>query len=258
MTKGKHEPSSEEPSSYGANLAQVIGLYQQCIAGDKQALAEADDSLERLREEYPGRPLADAYHGSIMIFKAREKRNPLLKLRCARKGLKLLDGAVAAAPQDLTIRLLRGKAAYNLPERQFRRTATAIEDYNMLLQHEDELKIRVSPEGVLQLIDELGDAYFRIGRIPDAVNCWSRLEQQAEFPAYRQLARSKLKSAEGKPSVEEDKRTKGVSAGSILIGLAAGIAGNTILDAAGIGSRRKSSTSSRRRKESKRKSHKRR
>ncbi len=258
MTKEDRISTSEEQSSYGAKFAQVVVLYQHCIAGDKQALAEADDSLERLREEYPGRPLADAYHGSIMIFKAREIRNLLLKLRYARKGLKLLDGAVAAAPQDLTIRLLRGKAAYHLPERPFRRTTTAIEDYNMLLQHEDELKIRVSPEGVPQLIDELGDAYFRIGRKPDAVNCWSRLEQQTEFPAYQQLARSKLKSAEGKPSVEEDKGTKGVSAGSILIGLAAGIAGNTILDAAGIGSRRNSSTSSRRRKESKRKSPKRR
>lgn len=254
MAKEKQISTSEEQSSYGAKIAQVIVLYQQCIDGNKQAVAEADELLESLRDEYPGRPLADAYHGGIMILKAREKRNPLLKLRGARKGLKLLDHAVSKAPHDLTIRLLRGKVAFKLPEEHFRRTATAIEDYNILLQHEDDLKKRVSPEGVPQLIDELGDAYFRIGRNLEAANCWSRLEQQTEYPAYQQLARTKLKSVEGKPPVEEVKRTKGVSASSILIGLAAGVAGNAILDMKGIGIGRNSSTSPRRRQGSKSKS----
>lgn len=258
MTKGKHEPSSEEPSSYGARLAQVIGLYQQCIAGDHKAISVADKLLESLRDEYPGRPVADAYHGGIMIIKARDKRIPLMKLRYARKGLKLLDHAVAAAPHDLTIRLIRGKAAFNLPENHFRRTAMVIEDYNLLLQHEDELKRRVNPEGVPRLIDELGDAYLRIGRKQDAANCWSRLEQQSEYPAYQELARAKLKSVEGKSPVDKVNQTKDVSAASILIGLAAGVAGNTILDATGVGSRMNSSKSPRRRHGSKRKSNKRR
>ncbi|MBO9600575.1 MAG: hypothetical protein J7559_22475 [Cohnella sp.] len=235
MTPKKQNPTSEEQTSYGAKLAQVIVLYQQCVAGNKQALNEADEALERLRDEYPDRPLADAYHGGIMILKARDKRNPLLKLRSVRKGLKLLDNAVAAAPQDLTIRLLRGKAAYHLPEEHFRRTTAAIEDYHMLLQNEDELKKRVSPEGVPQLIDELGDAYFRVGRNLDAANCWRRLEQQTEYPAYQQLARTKLKSVEGKPPVEQVKRTTDVSASSILIGLAAGVTGNVIMNMTGIG-----------------------
>jgi len=222
-------------------LAEVITLYQQSIAGNKQAVEQADELLENLRDEYPNRPLADAYHGGIMILKARDKRNPLLKLRSARKGLKLLDHAVSAAPQDLTIRLLRGKAAFKLPEEHFHRTNTAIEDYTLLLQNEEELRKRVSPEGVPQLIDELGEAYRRVGRNLDAENCWRRLEQQTEFPAFQQLARTKLKSVEGKPPVEQVKQTTGVSASSILLGLAAGVAGNAILDMTGIG--RNSSTS---------------
>ncbi|WP_027087553.1 hypothetical protein [Cohnella panacarvi] len=250
MNTENHEPTSEEPSAYGARLAQVVVLYRRCIAGDKQALNEAEELLESLRGEYPGRPLADAYHGGIMILKARDKRIPLLKLRHARKGLKLLDHAAAAAPQDLTVRLLRGKAVFHLPEEHFRRTATVIEDYTLLLRHEDELKKRVNPEGVPQLIDELGDAYLRVGLHQDAANCWRRLEQQTEYPAYQQLARTKLKSVEGRPPVEKVKRTTDVSAASILVGLVAGVTGNTLLDMAGIG---RNSPNFRRGKGSKRK-----
>lgn len=238
MTKGKPDPTPEE-ASYGERFARIVGLYQQSIAGNKQAVEEANRLLESLRSDYPGHPVADAYHGGIMIFMAREKRNPLLKLRRARKGMKLLDKAVAASPQDIAIRLIRGKAAYHLPEKQFRRTETAIEDYMFLLEHETELRILMNSEGVLQLIDELGDAYFRIGRNLDAADWWSRLEQQAEYPAYRALARKKLKSAQGKPPIQEAKQTD-VSATSVLIGFAASIAENTIMDMAGIEKRKPS------------------
>jgi hypothetical protein len=215
LTKGKHDPTPEEQSSYGTRFARIVGLYEQSIAGNKQAAREANVLLESLRSKYPGRPLADAYHGGIMIFMARDKRSDLQKLRYARKGLKLLDGAVAAAPQDLAIRLIRGKAAYNLPQKQFRRTATAIEDYELLLRHEAELSKFMSPEGVIQLKNELGEAYRNVDR-------------------------------------DQEANQTDVSAKTILLGLVAGVTGNAIMDMAGIDRKRQSSR--RRGQTSKRKS----
>jgi len=218
LTNPLSDQAPVQLASYSERLAYIISLYKDGVAGNKQAVLEANQLLERLRRDYPDRPLAEAYHGGIMILVARDKSKPMEKLRWSKRGLKLLDHAVTAAPQDIVIRLLRGKAAYKLPEKYFRRTATAIKDYTFLLEHESELAKVTSPEEVLQMIDELGEAYYRIGRNKDAASCWSRLEQQTVSPHYQQLAKQKLQSVAGKPAVQVMNNQTNVSALPILIG----------------------------------------
>jgi tetratricopeptide (TPR) repeat protein len=188
-------------------LDQVIRLHKEGVAGNANAVQEANRLLEQLRQEHPGRPIADAYHGSVMILIARDKSKALEKLRWSKRGLKLLDGAVAAAPQDNRIRLLRGRTSYRLPEKHFRRTETAIEDYVFLIDQHMRQEGFLGNEEYTQLIYELGEAYSRIGRNQDAANCWRKLEKQAADPKYRNLAKQKLQSVKNKPANQKIKDT---------------------------------------------------
>ena len=213
--------------TFNERLDKIISLHKKGAKGNVTAVQEANQLSERLRLDYPDHPHAEAYHGSIMILIARDKTNPLEKLKWAKNGLKLLDKAVAAAPHDSMIRYLRGKSSYSLPEKYFQRTRTAIEDYTFLIDQES------LQEGILGtniytiLTYELGEAYRQIGRNKVAARCWMKLEQQTQDPEFRQLLRQKLQSLEGKPSVEHIPANDSIK--SILMGKAAHAAGHKLL-----------------------------
>lgn len=210
-------------------LNKIISLYKDGAEGNVTAVQEANQLLEQLRLDYPDHPLVEAYHGGIMLLIARDKSNPLEKLSWAKNGLKLLDKAVAADPQDCWVRYLRGRSAYKLPERYFQRTRTAIEDYSFLIHQELLQEGNLEAMGIdySELAYELGEAYCRIGRNEDATRCWTKLEQQTQDPEFRQLIRQKLQSLEGKPAIEHIQANE--SPQSILIAKAAGAVGNILL-----------------------------
>jgi tetratricopeptide (TPR) repeat protein len=208
-------------------IDKSISLLYEGAIGNVTAVQEANQLLERLRLEYPDYPLAEACHGSIMLLIARDKTTPLERLKWARNGLKLLDKAVAAAPNDSRIRYLRGRSAYRLPEKYFQRTRTVIEDYTFLIDRESLQEGILGANDYMKLTYELGEAYRRIGRNEDAARCWTKLEQQTQDPEFRQLLRLKLQSLEGKPSVEHIPANDSIT--SILMGRAARATGNILL-----------------------------
>jgi pyruvate/2-oxoglutarate dehydrogenase complex dihydrolipoamide acyltransferase (E2) component len=221
----ENELSVQEPDltvPFSERLFACIQLHMAGIAGDSSAVMEAKRLLEQLRLDYPGSTLADAYYGSTLILVARDQTKPLDKLKWSNQGLKILDKAVADAPHDTTIRLLRGKNAYNLPEQYFQRTQTAIEDYTFLIQQgaqQDETQHA-------QLIFELGDAYRRIGRNQDAMDTWKMLNTLSLIPELQQFYLQKIPSLEGKPAVEVIPND---SPASMLVGAAREI-GTALLD----------------------------
>ncbi|UOK59741.1 MULTISPECIES: hypothetical protein [Metabacillus] len=209
----------------GNLLEQVIPLHKEAVEGNEKAVQDMHQLLERVRSDYPGHPLADAYHGSTMILIARDKTKPLEKLRWSKAGLKLLDGAVSAAPHDIMIRLLRGKAAYMLPEKHFHRAQTAIEDYTFLIDQGKESFLET--EKYLQLIYELGEVYCRIGQNQAAAMCWNRLKNETQDPDFLHLLNLKLKPLEGKPAVEQIPNAESIK--SILIRKAVRAAGSELI-----------------------------
>jgi hypothetical protein len=209
-------------------LDKIKSLYKEGAEGNVTAVQEANQLLEQLRLDYPDHPLAEAYHGSIMLLIARDKTNPLERWKWAKNGLKLLDKAVAAAPHDSRVRYLRGRSAYRLPEKYFQRTRTVIEDYSFLIDQELLQEGHLGAMGIdySKLTYELGEAYCRIGRNEDAAKCWTNLEQQTQDPEFVQLLRQKLQSLEGKPAIEHIQANE--SPKSILIASAARAAGNIL------------------------------
>lgn len=183
-------------------LEQAIELHMKGVNGDAASVLQANRLLEGLRSEFPGNPLVEAFYGSSLILIARDKTKPMEQLKWSNQGLKILDSAVAASPQNLTVRLLRGKNAFQLPENHFRRTRTMIEDYTFIINQHIRGNTILSSEEYSQLWYELGEAYARIGRNQDAAATWRTLESQTKNMELQQRARQKLQSLEGKPAQE--------------------------------------------------------
>ncbi|CAG7630637.1 hypothetical protein ACFQI7_16895 [Paenibacillus allorhizosphaerae] len=217
---------SQLSASYHERLIHIIRLHGEGVAGNAASVQEANRLLELLRRDYPGVTLAEAYHGSTMILVARDATKPLDKLKWCKNGLMLLDRAVAAAPHDLMVRLLRGKAAFQLPEKYFKRTQTAIEDYTFLIDQELRQPGVLEADEYPNIIYELGEAYQSVGRNRDAVMCWSNLLTRALTPDMRQRVSHKLQAMEGKPAVEIMPPANSVQ--SILIGIGARATGDAL------------------------------
>ncbi|WP_186438439.1 hypothetical protein [Cohnella terricola] len=207
----------------------IIPLLNDGVKGNVYAAREANRLLERLRLDYPANPLADAYHGSAMMLIARDSTDPLDKLSYSEKGLELLDKAVAAAPRESRIRLLRGKAAFPLPEEHFFRTRTVIEDYAFLLEQESLQADKLKDVDYAKITFDLGEAFRRIGRHQDAAKCWTKLEQQTQDPEFRQLLQQKLLTLEDPSAIEpvESNHTN-FSTKSILLGTIVRAAGQAL------------------------------
>lgn len=185
---------------FNEKLTLAVQLHKDGVAGNAAAVQEAHQILEQLRVDYPDHPLVDAYYGSILILIARDKAEASDKLKWSNQGLKILDDAVAADPHDSTIRLLRGKSSYKLPEKYFRRTKTVIEDFTHLLNTQSDM---LDTDTQLELIYELGEAYARIGQNQDAAKYFRKLESQTQNSAWQQLSKQKLQALEGKPAFEK-------------------------------------------------------
>ncbi|UOQ83664.1 hypothetical protein [Gracilibacillus salinarum] len=124
------------------------------------------------------------------------------RLKWAKEGLKLLDEAVTASPEDSKIRLLRGKVAYTLPEKHFHRGTTAIGDFTYLINHSEDEEDFLPPYKYVEMSYQIGNVYNRIGRNEDARHCFQSLEKKTEDDDFRYLLRLRLKELAGKPAIE--------------------------------------------------------
>ncbi len=208
-------------------LEQIIPLHKDAQKANNKAVQDMHQLLERVRPDYPGHPLVDAYYGITKLLMARDATSPLRKLKWSKAGLKLLNGAVIAAPQDCRIRLLRGRTAFRLPEKHFNLAETVIEDYTFLIDREMHEEGFLEIEIYLKLIYELGEVYRRIGRNQDAIICWNRLKNETKEPDFLHLLELKLKSLEGKPAIEHMPKVE--SPTSILIRKAVRAAGSELI-----------------------------
>ncbi|WP_206109165.1 hypothetical protein [Paenibacillus sp. HB172176] len=192
----------KRPQMLDERMLTAIRLHNEGVEGSEAAALEANRLLEQLRIDLPHSALLDAYYGSSMILIARDKINPFDKLRWSNNGLKLLDSAVAADPRNAEIRLLRGKNAYELPEKYFHRTNTVIEDYTLLIEMQLKQEQNLRADLFSQLLDELSEAYARIGMNKQAAALWSRLELQTQNGEWKQLLGQKRLLQANKPSAQ--------------------------------------------------------
>lgn len=108
------------------------------------------------------------------------------------KSMKLFDDAVNRSPDSIEIRLLRGNHSYRLPEAFFKRTATAITDFEYLIKRYEQDASVFSKELYYNLIYVLGKAYQQMGMSNEAKTTWNKLGKTASDPKFKSLASEQL------------------------------------------------------------------
>lgn len=93
----------------------ISRLYKRAVAGDKSAVEECVSSLEAAVQAQPANQLARAYLGSAYTLRSRDLSFGPAKLTALRHGLATMDQAVAAAPEDGPVRLVRARTTDALP-----------------------------------------------------------------------------------------------------------------------------------------------
>ncbi|PMC39189.1 hypothetical protein CJ195_04425 [Bacillus sp. UMB0899] len=154
---------------------EAIKFHQQAIDGNKQAAKKAYEILKKVKLKAVNHALVEAYFGSSSALIARDHHDLMEKMNLAKRGLKALDNAVKAEPNNTEIRILRGNVAFRLPEQYFKRTKTAIEDFQFLTKGFKEKKNKISKEQYSEFLLKLGSAYKAIGDSENAENTWEEL-----------------------------------------------------------------------------------
>lgn len=104
--------------------SEIQELYRRGLAGDKAAVESCIGKLEAVVKREPGNQLARVYLGSAYTLRSRDLGFGPGKLQALRRGLSLMDQAVAAAPNDPQIRLARARTTDALPAFFGRRKST--------------------------------------------------------------------------------------------------------------------------------------
>ncbi len=94
---------------------QIGALYRRAVAGDKAAVEECIASLEAAVKREPENQLARVYLGSAYTLRSRDMSFGSAKLATLRQGLTTMDNAVAAAPKEPRVRLVRALTTDSLP-----------------------------------------------------------------------------------------------------------------------------------------------
>ena len=111
--------------------ATARARYYEAVDGRSEPLDVARALFRKLRDSGDNNPKVLAYAGSIELMEASRAFAPWKKGRLAKDGLKLLDDAVARAPQDLEVRFVRAASTFRLPE-MFRRREQSEQDFAWL------------------------------------------------------------------------------------------------------------------------------
>jgi 15-cis-phytoene synthase len=126
-----------QPEDVGARLDLVRALFFAAV-DEEHAVERGHAAIADLRERMPTaaarhQALLLGYEGAFRALEAKHGFWPHARLRAVRRGLALLDAAVAAAPQHLEIRYLRMVTSFYLPA-LFGRSDAAREDLRVIEQ----------------------------------------------------------------------------------------------------------------------------
>jgi hypothetical protein len=117
-------------------IRQIQARQEKAVNGDTQETKALTADLEKWTKEQPTNYLLEAYLGSVYTLDSRDAWPGPGKLTYLRNGGKLMDGAVAAAPDNPAVRFVRAIDYYELPF-FFGKGQTARDDFQILLKQVD-------------------------------------------------------------------------------------------------------------------------
>lgn len=114
-------------------LDEIVGLYQEGVAGNGTSAEKALALLELARQKTEKDDVIDAYFAGANMLMGRYAKSPVEKGKSIYRGLSLIDDVVKRDPDNLKVRMIRGYACLYLPT-YYNRISTAIEDMEYLIK----------------------------------------------------------------------------------------------------------------------------
>ncbi len=102
-------------NSFFGTIESARILHDRGVNGDKQAVIDCITQLQELLANEPENYLAKVYLGSAYTLRSRDVFPGPKKLNLLNEGGRLMDEAVAAAPDNIRVRLVRAVNYYKLP-----------------------------------------------------------------------------------------------------------------------------------------------
>ncbi|MFD0672347.1 hypothetical protein [Cohnella sp. GCM10027633] len=150
--------------SFNARFEAAIGRHNKAVRGNPAAVRDAHRQFAELRAIDSQHALLEAYYGSTLAMLARDADQLIDKADKAQHSLDILDRAVAMAPGDAVVRLIRANVCMRLPDRIFDRTQTAIDDFKHLLSRDDGTPGYLAPAQRQETLQGLAQAYENAGK----------------------------------------------------------------------------------------------
>jgi len=112
---------------------EIAELYRRGLGGDKVAVEQCIEKLEIVVKDQPTNQLARVYLGSAYTLRSRDLGFGPKKMETLKRGLAIMDEAVATAPEEPKIRLVRALATSSLPA-IFGRRASSRKAFELLAE----------------------------------------------------------------------------------------------------------------------------
>ncbi len=152
---------------------EVGRLYARGLAGDERAVVDCIAALEQTLATTPNDQLARVYLGSAYTLRSRDLGFGKAKLDTLRKGIALMDAAVAAAPGDAHVQLTRAVTTEALPGFLGRRKIARTQlDELVALVEKNPAKLPPADQQLLYL--NAGQANKKAGDEARALALWRR------------------------------------------------------------------------------------
>ncbi len=120
------------PPLHAEDPALYKSWHDTCLTGDTGDIDAVIARYEARLKKNPADHLAQAYLGSACALRARESFWGPTKLKFLKRGKSLLDSAVAAAPDNPRVRMIRAIAYLKVPEK-FGTRPTSLADFRVLI-----------------------------------------------------------------------------------------------------------------------------
>ena len=152
-------------------------IYQKALRGGITDVNKAIEYFSNLEADHPNDPLIRAYTIDCSSLLGRDANNTFEMFASGIKAMKALDVLVNEHPNHINIKKIRAFQSFRLPETFFRKTASAIKDFEELIRQYEQDQSIFSTEEYLELLFHLGEGYARLGMNDEANSVWNKLLQ---------------------------------------------------------------------------------
>ena len=204
--------NSEVPKK---KISEALKWHYEASLGNRSSVQKALQFFKEAYEEDPLDAVISAYYADCISLEGRDSNETAVLFGNGIKAIKMLDEAVNMDPDNIEIRLLRANQSYRLPEAFFRRTATAISDFEYIIERYSKDNSIISVELYKTILYMLGKAYKRMNMDKEAKAVWETLKKKDNSLSFVELLKNEEDESLVKCNLPQD--LSGVSANDLFL-----------------------------------------